>query len=92
MTTPVVVPSKFKTWVALAGSILSFVVPLIVSVQDLLPPPWPAVIGAVIALLTAAGVYKAPYLPPGAGVVPEAVAQSLPPAAGDYQNPWRART
>jgi hypothetical protein len=84
-----VVPSKFKTYVALAGSILSFVVPLIVSVENYLPAPWPAVIGGVIALLTAAGVYKAPYVPPGATVVPTSVAQSLPPAAGEFKNPWQ---
>ena len=48
MTAPTVVPSKLKTWIALAGSVLSFVVPLIVSVEDYLPAPWPAVIGGVI--------------------------------------------
>lgn len=88
MTTPTPAPSKFKTYIALAGSLLSFVVPLVVSAEQYLPPQWAAVIGGVIALLTAFGVYKAPYTPPGTVVVPEAVAQSLPPVAGQYKNPW----
>jgi hypothetical protein len=89
MTTPTPTPSKFKTYVALAGSLLSFVVPLVISVEQYLPPQWAAVIGGIIALLTAVGVYHAPYTPPG----PVAVAQ--PPFApaplnpdGTYQSPW----
>lgn len=88
MTTPVV-PSKFKTWIALAGSALSFIVPLVVSVEDYLPPQWAAVIGAGIALLTGLGVYHAPYVPAGTVVVPEAVAKSAPPVVGEYRNQWQ---
>ena len=54
-----------KSWAALAGSLLTLLVPLILRVADLLPPPWPEVIGAVIAVLTAFGVYQAPYQPVG---------------------------
>jgi protein-S-isoprenylcysteine O-methyltransferase Ste14 len=91
MTAPTPAPSKFKTYVALAGSLLSFVVPLVVSVEQYLPPQWAAVIGGVIALLTAFGVYHAPYTKPAASVVADVTpqAQSLPPNAdGTYQNPW----
>jgi hypothetical protein len=50
-----------KSWVALIGSILSAAVPLLLQVSAALPPPWPAVVGGVMALLTALGVYHAPY-------------------------------
>lgn len=99
MTQPLVIPSKLKTWTALAGSVLAVVIPLLVSVEDMLPAPWPAVIGAVIAALTALGVYKAPYVPTGTVLVPEAQVKSTPaPAqptttteltAGTYSNPWK---
>lgn len=52
-----------KSWVALLGSLLTFIIPWVVKYSDLLPSPWPAVIGAVVAVLTAAGVYHAPYQP-----------------------------
>lgn len=56
-----------KSWVALIGSFLTFIVPWVVQYSSLLPAPWPAVIGAVVAVLTAVGVYHAPYQPvPGA--------------------------
>lgn len=87
MTAPTVTPSKWKTWIALAGSALTFVVPLIVSVEDYLPSPWPSVIGGVIAVLTAVGVYKAPYVPPGAVVVADPQVVPAPPVGG-YRNPW----
>ncbi|AXH46868.1 holin [Mycobacterium phage Aminay] len=98
MTAPVVVPSKLKTWVGLAGSALAFIVPLVLSVQDYLPPQWAAAIGAVITLLTALGVYKAPYKPENTSIVPndritvnDAGPQAvIPPAGGDYVNPWLA--
>lgn len=57
-------PSKAKTWIALLGSLLSVAVPLIVSASAHLPEPWPAVIGGVVAVLTALGVYHAPYQTP----------------------------
>lgn len=69
MTAPVdinaIIPSKAKTWVGLVGSLLTFVVPFILSAEQYLPSPWPAVIGGVIAVLTALGIYKAPYSPQG---------------------------
>lgn len=90
MTTPApTTPSKAKTWIALAGSVLTFVVPLVVSAESYLPSPWPAVIGGAIAVLTALGVYKAPYTPADTVIVPTSVAQSLPPAPGEYRNPYK---
>ena len=52
-----------KSWVALVGSLLTFIIPWVVQYSTLLPAPWPAVIGAVVAVLTAVGVYHAPYQP-----------------------------
>ena len=74
MTAPVVditevVPSKIKTWIGLIGSLLTFVVPYALQYAVYLPDPWPVVIGAVIAALTALGIYKAPYTPDDATVV-----------------------
>jgi L-lactate permease len=98
MTEPVnltdLVPSKAKTWVGLVGSVLTFVVPLIVSVEDYLPSPWPGVIGAVLAVLTALGVYKAPYQPTDTVLAPDtpavaAAARQAPPSAGGHQSPWK---
>lgn len=84
-----IVPTKYKTIVGLVGALLSFLVPLITSVQDYLPAPWPAVIGVVLSVLTALGVYKAPYQPQGTVLVPEHVANQAPPAPGEYRNQWR---
>lgn len=59
-----------KAWVALVGSLLSFVIPTIVQLSTSWPEPWPAVVSAVVAVLTAIGVYHAPYKPvPGRRVV-----------------------
>lgn len=75
-------PSKSKTWIALAGSLLSVAVPLLITASDHLPAPWPAVIGGVIALLTATGVYRAPYMPKGSVLTPSTT------QSGGYKNPW----
>jgi hypothetical protein len=92
MTTPdlsALVPLKWKTWVAGVSAILTVVVPYVLQFVVYLPEPWPTVVGGVIAVLGIFGVYHAPYVKPGAVVVPEVVAQSRPPLAGEYQNPWR---
>jgi hypothetical protein len=52
-----------KSWVALVGSLLTFVIPTLVSVSTSWPEPWPALISAFVAVLTALGVYHAPYRP-----------------------------
>lgn len=67
-----------KAWVGLLGSFLTFIIPWVVQESDHLPYPWPFVIGAVVAVLTAVGVYHAPYAP----VSPKAAA----PQPGD--TPW----
>lgn len=84
MTTPdlsSIIPLKWKTWVGLVGAVLTFVVPLILSVEDYLPSPWPAVIGGALSVLTALGIYKAPYKPTGTVLVPERPA-GIPGATG----------
>lgn len=85
-TTPAITtiePSKSKTWIAAIGGALTVVVPIVLSVSTNLPEPWPAVISAIVAVLTAVGVYKAPYKPQGTTTVPTAelkqVAVPLPP-------------
>ena len=90
MTTPVT-PSKLKTYIALAGTILSAAVPLVLSVADYLPPEWAAVLAAVLSILTTLGVYKAPYVPKDAVLVPEDVvtAPRPPTPSGGFKNPWR---
>ena len=50
-----------KSWAALIGSLLTFIVPWVVQMSAGLPQPWPALIGAAVALATAVGVYHAPY-------------------------------
>ena len=52
-----------KAWVGLVGSALTFVIPALVQASATMPAPWPAVIAAVVAVLTAVGVYRAPYKP-----------------------------
>lgn len=57
-----------KAWLALLGSFLTFIIPWILQESDHLPQPWPYVIAAVVAVLSAVGVYHAPYKPaPGQG-------------------------
>lgn len=105
MTTPVVTtiePTKAKSWVALAGSVLTFMLPLLVSAQDWLPAPWPAVIGVVLAVATALGVRQTPGRPADTVIVPESQVITLPagvgytpvpdapvaPPVGGYTNPY----
>lgn len=52
-----------KTWVGLLGSFLTFIIPWVLQESDHLPQPWPYVIAAVVAVLTAVGIYHAPYQP-----------------------------
>lgn len=65
-----IVPTKYKGLVALIGTGLSFLVPYIIQVEQFLPSPWPAVIGAVLWVLTVSGVVRAPYVPQGAVLAP----------------------
>lgn len=95
MTTPIttVEPAKTKTWVAAVGGALTVLIPMVLSVSDSLPQPWPAVIAAMVAVLTAVGVYKAPYTPGGTTVVPtaelEQVATPVPPSGQpQYRRTW----
>lgn len=91
-----IVPTKWKPLVGLIGAVLTFVIPTVLQYSTSLPDPWPWVIAGVVALLTAAGIYRAPYTPPGAVLAPDtpavaaASAQPAPPPApsGGYRNPW----
>lgn len=76
-----VVPTKFKPFVGLVGSLLTFIIPTVVSVSTGLPQPWPWLIAAVVGGLTWLGIYKAPYVPKDAVLVPKSAA---PPT----HTPW----
>ena len=52
-----------KSWVALGGALLTFIVPMLLQVSVGMPEPWPAVAAALVAVLTAVGAYHAPYAP-----------------------------
>lgn len=87
MTTPTPVvttvePTKAKSWVALLGSVMTFLVPMLVSAQEYLPDPWPAVIGAVLAVCTYFGVRQTRNVPKGTVAVPGDQVTSLPPGVG----------
>lgn len=56
-----------KAWVSLVGSLLTVIIPLLVQVSASLPQPWPSLIGAIVALLTAFGVYRVPNKPASSG-------------------------
>ena len=96
MTTPdlsFVIPTKWKPWVGAVGALLTFIVPTVTEMSADLPAPGPAVIAAVLAALTWLGIYKVPYAPPGAVLVPEVAVTPEVPAPkvneGDYRNPWQ---
>ena len=53
-----------KSWAALAGSLLTALIPwFVTTIAPTLPEPWPMVITAIVAIMTAVGVYHAPYQP-----------------------------
>lgn len=54
-------PSKAKTYVGLLGSLLAVGVPIVLELSAHLPPQYQLGVGGVIALLTAFGIYHAPY-------------------------------
>lgn len=87
-----IIPKKWKPVVGLIGSLLTFIVPAVISAESSLPPIWSVIIAGVLAVLTAFGIYKAPYTPEGtivAPATPEVVAAAtqqpveLPPATPD---------
>lgn len=67
-----------KAWVGLFGSLLTFIIPWVVQLTAGLPSPWPELIAAAVALLTAVGIYHAPYQP---------VSRVNPPASPSG-SPW----
>lgn len=74
-----------KSWVALVGSLAAVVIPwFVTSVVPTLPEPWPALIGAALALATAVGVYHAPSTS-----VPGRSGPTTPPTASTTGGtPW----
>jgi len=75
-------PTVTKAWVALIGSTLTIVAPWILTATAALPQPWPGVIGLLLAGLTGAGTWRAPYLPKDTTIVP------TPTEGGEYTSPW----
>ena len=67
-----------KAWAGLLGSFLTFIIPWVVQESDHLPQPWPYVIAAVVAILTAVGIYHAPYQP----------TRKVNPPASPTGSPW----
>lgn len=92
-----IIPTKYKAWVGLIGSVLTLVVPFILQSEQYLPTGANLAIGGVLAVLTALGIYRTPYAPPSAVLVHESVVNSspdLPPATpdnpvGPFKNPWK---
>lgn len=96
MTTPsvditAIVPKKWKTVIGLVGSLLTFVVPFILSAEQYLPPAWTTAIGIALAVLTAFGIYKAPYVPKDATLAPD-TAEVAQAALNPETVPLPART
>jgi len=93
-----IIPTKYKAWVGLVGSLLTLVVPFILEAEQYLPTGVNLAIGGVLALLTALGIYKAPYKPTEDTVLvhkSEVATPDLPPATPSnplpphtYRNPW----
>lgn len=79
-----------KAWLSLLGGLLTVVIPLLVQVSGSLPEPWPAVIGAVVAVLTALGVYRVPNKLPANTVLVPADPPTYTPVEppGGYPNPY----
>ncbi len=78
------VPQTAKAWVSLVGALLTVTVPTVASTSENLPAPWPAVIAAIIAVLTALGVYKVPNAPGG----PKKASPGPSATGGKYDFPW----
>jgi len=73
-----------KTWASLLGTLLTLIVPWALQISQALPPPWPAVVAAIMAILTAMGVYKVPNAPYQQNPAP---ANPVNPYPG-YNFPW----
>lgn len=94
-----IIPTKYKAWVGLVGSVLTLIVPFVLQAEQYLPTGVNLAIGGVLAVLTFLGIYKAPYAPPNTVLVHESVVNQAPdlpdvtpqnPAQPGYQNPWGA--
>lgn len=90
-----ILPSKAKAWVGLIGSLLTAVVPFLLSVVGTVAPQYSAIVLGVLGFLTFLGVYHAPYAPEGTVLVPapkpatpQVWAESVPPVVGQHTNPW----
>ena len=68
-----------KAWVGLIGTLLTAGVPAALESNDVVPAPWSAIIAAVIALLTALGIFKVPNSKPNS---------SISYSGGASDSPW----
>jgi hypothetical protein len=92
-----IIPTKYKAWVGLIGSVLTLVVPFVLEAEQYLPTGANLAIGGVLAVLTSLGIYKAPYKPSNDTVLvhksevttdlPAATPNKPLPPSG-YNNPW----
>lgn len=74
-----------KTWTSLIGTIITLVIPYLLQISPSFPAPWPAIVAAILAILTAFGVYKVPNAP-GNRHNPMSPAQN--PVFSNYDFPW----
>ena len=99
MTAPInleeIVPSKAKAWVGLFGTIVTLFGPQILADVAQLSSPWPTVAGILFAVLTALGIYRAPYKPKGTtlaldstqGMIPASTSGRVPVAVPAAEAP-----
>lgn len=80
-------PVHAKAWTALAGSVLTLVGPWILQASLGLPAPWPAIVGAIFAVLTSLGVYRVPNQLTQKQVN-NAIAKGHVVVPDEYKSPW----
>lgn len=91
-------PSKLKTYLATASSVLALLVTVLTFVADVLPEKWAALAYTVIAVANPIITYLAKYKKPGQVLVEEsqviAASPSGPPVGGtstwDGTNPYES--
>ena len=77
-----------KSWTAFLGGILNILIFAITQFAFALPPQWVVIIQAIVTVLTAVGVYHAPYSPVGRASAPVTLLNS-PTVGGPFTgSPW----
>jgi hypothetical protein len=80
-----------KSWTSLVGTILTLIVPWALQISQMLPPPWPAAVAGIMAILTALGVYKVPNAPISSRTQSAYPSPAYPSPVQDYSGndfPW----